>query len=771
MIKRPMVWIAAAYLLGILSYRFNLKFLWVLFGLFLFLFSFTVILFKKKIPWNRYDLILLLAPVFFCLGFSGMKEGSVPCDVETAFTQKTKVTIQGVVKSLQGVAGNRVNIYIEDITVVTDRSIFCCGQILITTDSFHSLKIGNTIEVSGLITSFSHATNPGQFDEYNYYKANDVCCRMSGAEIRVIMEHTNYMKQFLFEIKQKVLHVYEAILPDKEAGIVSAMLLGEQMLLETEVKQHYQENGISHILAISGLHLSFIGMGIYSLLRKLSSVYFSIICSVVLVFAYSIMTGFSVSAKRAVIMLCVSLCAKMLGYTYDLLSGVSFAALVSLYSQPMMITQAGFLLSFGAILGIAVVYPVLSGLISKERLKWIYPLIQSFLISGSIQLMTIPVLLYFYFSIPTYGIILNLMILPFMTFVIGAAIMSGIAGGFLLFISEFIAGGVFYILKLYEFLCILFERLPYHTLVLGRLGSANLILYYLILAAVLILYQKLKKKAVFLLFILLIITVMKKNPKGVEIVFLDVGQGDSIFFQNEYGTSFLVDGGSSNVSKVGKYRIKPFLLSKGIAKVDYAFVTHADADHMNGILELMDENMISFLVLTNIVEKSAGYLELEALAVKQGIPVIYFETGDSLIEGDFILYCSYPEPFMTGTDTNGTSMILELTYKDFSMILTGDIDEKGELAALNKGRNFTILKVAHHGSKFSSKEPFLQQVLPMYSIISCGKYNSYGHPNTETLERLYAVSSKVFITADSGAILIFTDGWELTLKPMTDILN
>lgn len=768
-----MVFIVSALLFGILSARQNIELYLILPGIILFYILLTVLCLFKKISFNRYDLFLFFLPVIFLAGFFRMKEQLYACNTETCFEKSKDIVLQGVVQRIQK-AQERVTLYVDKIEFITDTGISCCGEIVIFTDNQADVMVGNLVQVTGKITSFSHASNPGQFDEYNYYKANDICAKMSAKEISIINYDINYINYSLMNIKEKLLETFFNIFPEREAGIIAAMILGEKSYTDSEIKTLYQENGISHILAISGLHLSLIGLGIFNILRKVrGSILQSIIFSFVLILLYAYMTGFSVSAKRAVIMFLISLSAKLIGCTYDILSSLSFSALIVLFGQPMMLFQAGFLLSFGAVAAIAVIYPTLGKLVTKERFKKAFSLIQSLLISLSVQLLTVPIIIYFYFSVPVYGVFLNLIVIPLMTFVVSGSIFAGIMGCFFLPLGKFIGGGVYYILKLYEFLCVKFESIPNNITVIGRSEISQIVIYYSLIAFIFIIYKIINKKIV-LIFLLLIFFILKREmPEGIEAVFLDVGQGDCIYIKNKYGTSFLFDGGSSDVSKVGTYRIRPFLLSYGVDKVDYVFVSHVDADHISGIRELIELNMVCNIVMTDISDKPSAYLELENLALSYGVKVLYFCEGSSLIENDFNIYCYYPKLQMSGLNTNESSMILEVEYKELSIMLTGDAGAAAEYNSIrfrsekiNKDSRVTILKAAHHGSNYSSSDVFLNQIMPLYSIISCSKYNSYGHPGLEAIKRLEAVNSNIYITYETGAVMLKSDGYNLILRTM-----
>lgn len=248
---------------------------------------------------------------------------------------------------------------------------------------------------------------------------------------------------------------------------------------------------------------------------------------------------------------------------------------------------------------------------------------------------------------------------------------------------------------------------------------------------------------------------------------LDVGQGDGIFLKSPGGTTFLVDGGSSSVSSVGTYRILPFLKSKGYRKIDYVLISHMDKDHISGIMEITEVGTgIGTAVLPWVREKDDAYKNMEQILKDAGTEILYMGAGDRLASETVEVTCLWPEKGLPWEDRNELSMVIMAEYGDFQMLFTGDIGSRAEAALVKNGvlEDVEVLKTAHHGSRYSSSEAFLKAIKPEVSLISCSAANRYGHPGVETLERLDDVGSRIFITKDSGAITILTDGHEVRVS-------
>ena len=250
--------------------------------------------------------------------------------------------------------------------------------------------------------------------------------------------------------------------------------------------------------------------------------------------------------------------------------------------------------------------------------------------------------------------------------------------------------------------------------------------------------------------------------RQLQVTFLDMGQGDCIVVETPYGQNYVVDCGSTSENAVGEYRLIPFLKYQGIGTVDGVIMTHADEDHISGIRELLmlgkEEGIqVKALLLPDISEKARGesYQELASLAEENQISVEYIHAGEVRKDRDFQMSCLHPEKGLYTSDSNSYSTVLLMEYQGRSLLLTGDIEgeEEKKMIQTNTER-IDVLKVAHHGSRNSTGEDVLSVIKPKTAILSCGENNIYGHPHTETLERLSEAGAKWFCTKDCGAITV-----------------
>lgn len=658
-----------------------------------------------------------------------------------------------------------------------------------------SLSSGNLVRVSGVVNSFSSPSNPGQFDEKAFYKEKNIFYQMTASSVTVLGTKTNGMKQSLYNLRDSLKKVYETCMHQKEAGIVSAMILGDKTLLDADMKSLYQVNGIGHILAISGLHITIFCILCYKLffiLRFPRPIPF--LAAFFLLAAYGTMTGFGISTSRAVIMMLLGLFAVEIGRSYEPLTAMAISAVFILLQKPYAFLSCSFLLSYSAVLGVFLTYPALRSILPNSLLQergrrrkmqasifrkclflCLEKLGSSLLLSISIQITTLPVLLYFFYEIPTYGIFLNLLILPLVSIVVACSMLGGILGLFLLPLAGFPLFCVTQILHFYETLCHLALKLPEPVQILGRPSFGQILVYYLILAFVIWFGYKIRlgemshqSLAVLCIVCAIIILQYRMPPSGLQFTMLDVGQGDGIFLQEENGRTILIDGGSSDVSNVGTYRILPYLKYYGIRKIDYLVMSHSDEDHISGQRELLEKQSgvkIGCYLMPELPPESQNenYQSMKKAVKAAGVPLYFLNTGDYIQVGRLKLNCLHPDKSFQNDSANACSVTLSLQYGLFQVLLTGDLEKEGEeivLRRLKEGGSagFTMLKTAHHGSKNSTSDAFLSVVNPQIALISCGKRNRYGHPHRELLERIKDIQSRVFRTDESGAVRVFSDG-------------
>ena len=754
--------------------------------------------------------------------------------------EKEQVMVEGIITSKEykeSIYGGYWQVVLKKVVVwKSDRIIAKLeGKYLcqITKNETVDFKLGQRILLEATHASWEKPTNEGQFDSAKYYISQGILGQFKKGKVFKSGMKYDILRENMWQFRQKMQEILQCYLGQRDGGLISAMLLGEKSDLEAEDKSLYQRNGISHILAISGLHLSLLGMGIYNVLLKImpGKKQASVLC-IIIMSLYCIFTGNSISTIRATIMFALSLLATILGRSYDSLSALGLTAILQLFFNPYVLNNSGFLLSFLAVIGVTFLAPRLQQLFSCKK-KWE----KSLCVSLSATLTTLPVILISYGTYPWYSVFLNLLVLPAMSLLLFCAILLlvvvGLFGiwygnGFGIYvIQDVLMRGstvmqnalvsrsfamqdvlvsenrlmhvitsvlktiIKLILHYFELCCETFEKLIYQDVYIGAPGWIAIGIYGILL--VIVASDKIVKSLFFRKMLLLcaLSVLTMRFHHGVEINMLDVGQGDCVVIRNSNGNVYISDCGSSSVSKVGKYRLLPFLKYKGYGKIKGIFISHMDEDHMNGILELMEmaptEHLqIEYLFLPESVllieEDQEDLKELSTLASGNGTKIIYLSQGEEIQDGELRFSCVYPASQEVDysdfkkEDRNNSSLVLLMQYQEFEMLFTGDVEMAGEHEIVNYVQELTdqslfqddridVLKVAHHGSSGSSCEEFLEAIRPKISLISCGKNNSYGHPHTETLERLEDCGTKIFSTVDSGEIALKIYKRKVKIKP------
>ena len=696
-------------------------------------------------------------------------------------------------------------------------------------------KIGQTVKLKGRYKNFSRPENDGQFDSRKYYRIRGYEASIKGATVTHSGKRYAYIKEWLFSVKENTKRVYFAYMDESEAGTLSAMVLGDKTGLDADVKDLYQAAGISHVLSLSGLHIAAVGMCLFTILRYtgLNIIGASMISSAVMTM-YGIMTGFSTSTIRALIMFILAVIAKAIGRTYDLMSGMCLASILIIVENPYYIFDSGFLLSVLSVSGISLIYPILldiTDFFKKEKGAIYEKTRKSICISLSTNLATLPVVFNTFFKISRYSIFINIIVVPLMSIILGIGIIVLIIANTVISLKPFrvITRGLLFaaqkIIMLYSFLCGNVSRLAGNYWIVGKGESWQNVVYIILMIVIVLGYwsyvnqvrandknkdelrKKMKIKETALIVISVFVLAFRIKPE-LSVNALSVGQGACNVIYGRDIPTIMVDGGSSDVKDVYKYRIRPFLLSNGISEIDYLFVTHPDMDHISGVKELLSDELKEVNVKHQFVSVEDGFEKIMGSKEKTGDGhslsprndektgfekadfVHIISKGDRIENGSITIECLSPEnkgvsvPTGEGGNSvsgsgggtsvqgsgadkiseslNDMSLVLKVMYENdknhFTMLYTGDISSEVEQVLINdsqikdKLKNIDYLSVPHHGSKYSSSEQFINTVNPTVSVISSGKNNSYGHPHKETLERLESVATSIYRTDELGQI-------------------
>ena len=846
--KRPITLLACMFLTGIL---------WKWTGLILSL-GIGLLLYFYATPWKergiRFAVLVAGMPVMLLLGALCVEKQDAFRSVYLSVLEEGQsVRLAGKINRVEEKT-NCFYYYLTDCSVEQSDHLMPCNDVLayVSSDDY---SVGQILILQGTISLFDEATNEGQFDSRAFYRSQKIDFGVWVDSVERVEGKSDRFRVWLSRVRVELGIPLSRYADDD--GVLSAMLLGDKTSLDSEIRSLYQKSGIAHVLAISGLHISLLGMALYRLLRHrcgLTYLWAGIVAASFLV-AYTLMTGNAVSARRATGMLIVYLVADLLGRSYDMLSALSLIVILLLWENPFLVTNSGFQFSVAAVVGIGVGQGVLVPRVGSwkvvygrrkkqddvvrcdaakcdvakrdaakcdaakcdaERIRmqnlvdWMKrrmdKCLPGMMISLSIQFFTLPLVAYYYYEIPVYAILLNIPVLALIPYVLGLAVFGSLTGqiAFLQPLSFALCRVCGWVLHGYRWLCDASLLLPGARMITGKPSEVRVVVYYGLLGAFYyVLWCGMKKKqrqmctkgaqaekqewirswfgfGLGLVQVLLLTFLFVRGKPEFELDILDVGQGDAIYLCASDGTNFMIDGGSTDVKKVGTYRILPFLKAKAIRKVDYWFVSHTDEDHISGLVEVMESGYaVGTLVLAEAQKEDEKAHRLAELAQKNGIRVCYMKAGDVLgtrkedvvnkrnRAETFRIECLYPTNNNDSEDVNDRCLVLYYEDENFSAFFGGDISSEVEeqLVSAGKCRQTDVLKASHHGSKYSNSDVLLHALHPRLTIASAGKKNRYGHPSPEAIARVGESGSAFYSTIDYGRIRVrFVDG-EMVAEP------
>ena len=675
-------------------------------------------------------------------------------------------------------------------------------------------RAGSYVRVFGEVSPFLQATNPGEFDAAAYYRRKDCLFALRKTKITAQTKTYGRLEEFLSQLRYESEVLFRKLLGEKNGATASAMVLGRKKGMDSEVKALYQGAGISHLLAISGLHLSLIGAGLFGLLKKVRlPVALSAGISTWILIVYAQLTGMGISTRRALVMFLLFLAAGLLKRTPDLPTSLAVAALLLLVPKPQRILDAGFQLSFSAVIGIAVMIPVLQdgweeaapslrvtdGVAGWNIARAVIAqacrfLCKNILAGLGITMTMLPFLLIHFYEWSPWSVLLNLAVIPLMGILLPCLIGLQLVARLTAFIhclelpQHLLCTAIEAIFSCYEQLCRFTTALPGSILHTGYPTWRALAVYTIGLIALAVSGKKLRPHLRLAAAVCLMGIFLIRLPGELNVTMLDVGQGECVGIETREHHVYLVDAGSTSKKKTGQYQIIPWLKYIGTRSVEEIFITHWDEDHISAVGELLEWSKSSRVKIRRIFLPDVALKDevLETLLQQieeANVSVEYLSAGEHMTDGALQISCLHPYAKKVPEDRNDASLVLRLSQGDFQMLLTGDLEKSGEdwlveqarpaveqpqpagqeqalpcapstqLAAQNPLR-CTILDAGHHGASNATGEALLDLAQPELVLISCGKNNRYGHPAPETLKRLEERGIRWYSTAEVGAIQV-----------------
>lgn len=675
----------------------------------------------------------------------------------------------------------------------------------ITTKKDIELEYGDKITFSGTYTKPEIQRNYKGFDYSEYLEQLKIYGTIRCEKLEVLRKkQVNKMFQISNQISNKIISKTKKLFNEETSSILLGLILGDKRDLDEETQENFRNASMSHILAVSGMHVAYVILGINIIFKKLIGKRNTNILSILILIFYMFITNFSPSITRAGIMGIIMIFSKLIYRKNDIYTSISISLLLILIYNPFLIQNLGLQLSYGGVIGIVIFNKSILRFLKNIKVKnkvykyKIKPKIQKYLekikeiisVSISVQISIMPIILYNLNTFNPYFLISNLVL----SFAIGPIVILGFL--FIIIvclntpIAEIFSPMIQIGIKILIFISNI-GKLPLSKIYIPTPSLFSILIYYLsiivlffvyniysskkpnktqiriknLIALLKIKFRQNKQKANYFLVIIIILSfVINLIPGNLKIHFIDVGQGDSILIITPQNKTILIDGGGSSSSEfdVGESTLIPYILDRGFTKIDVVIISHFDQDHIGGIFTVLQELKIGKVYISKQTEKTENYEKFLEIVKEKKIKVYEVVSGNRIhIEKNLYFDILWPtENQITTNVLNNNAIVCNLHYRDFSMLFTGDIEEIAEkeiLELYSQNKNLlkaNILKVGHHGSKTSSTSTFLEVVKPQIAVIGVGKNNKFGHPNDAVLQRLSDLNCKIFRTDLNGEISI-----------------
>ncbi|ANW99352.1 competence protein ComE [Thermoclostridium stercorarium subsp. thermolacticum DSM 2910] len=777
MMKRPMLQASVAYCSGIvlacLIHHIFIILLIVPATIFLFLYGR-----KRKVVFST---SFLLCGTFISFGFVNYAYQYTLLSEPLIPYYENNVTITGYISDAYKVKNGRITFefHIEKINHSEENT---GRKILVNVYNVKNAadySLGTGLILNGVLKNPPGSRNPGGFDYRNYLYTRRIAAIISLNENMV--EKTGFvkklpLKRFGLELREYIVNSLERNLSGEKAALIAAMLTGYRENLTETMENAFSASGLTHIMAVSGANLAFLIfplLWIFSMVgldRRTGSV-----MAIPFIFLYLLITGMEASVLRASVMAMLLLLGRALYRKVELVNSVAIAVLVLLAINPFMFFDVGFQLSVGATLGLGILY---------KRIEKIFPdkipgiITETLSATMSAQAGVLPVLIMHFNKVSLISLLSNLLVVP----VTGFATTFGAVCVVLHAVHPLLGKATGYVLEAVSHLILYVTdkcaSVPWAEIYLPDWSYGAVFLYYVLIFLWGIyginFFRKNKSAVIACAFVTgIVLLIQGIIPKPLKVIFTDVGQGDCIFIRTPEGRNFLIDGGGTynedETGYHGKRIILPMLMHEKVSHIDMALVTHAHSDHMGGILTLIEVFNVKSVGLPAYPDAETDFVRLINLCKDRNIPVYFFGEGDIIGFDNYTVF-EVLNPPSSEIDIygnlNNTSICGMLRFKDLSILFTGDIETEAERLLLKYGDHIDcdILKVAHHGGKESTTREFLDLAKPEVAVISAGS-NNYGHPSDEVIERLSLKEARIYITKESGAVIVLSNGKNYRLKP------
>lgn len=623
-----------------------------------------------------------------------------------------------------------------------------------------SIKYGDSLYIEGEFKQPEEARNYKGYNYKQYLKTKKIIGTVELEKAKILKSSNG---SFIHNIQKYIKDTINGTLTDEEGNLLLAILLGDKDKLSEDIQESFKTSNLSHMLAVSGAHVSYIILELTYVLQNsiIGKKNGKIVC-IIFLLVFMAITNFTPSVTRACIMAVLTLFSGIIYRKSDVYTNISVAALITLIFNPYSLLDLGFQLSYGGTIGIIIFIKRIQE--KKSNSKVINYIKQMALVSIYANIIIIPIMMYHFNTVSFTFIISNIMASPILGIIVITGFLFIIASITVKPLTRLIAIFIKPILSILIKISQICSKLPFSNILVVTPYMFNVISYYAIILYCIKSKKNNKCKIIICLLIVLILInfIIYIFPQKLRIFFIDVGQGDSTLIITPDIKTVLVDGGGSDSFDVGEKVLLPYLLDRRILKVDYVLISHFDTDHCGGILTIMEKVKVKNIIISEQAEHSENYERFKKLMIHKKIRLIEVKKGDKIKIGRYSEFkILFPTSrLLSENPLNNNSIVAQFNYNNFKMLFTGDIEKLAEQQILKTEKaeiRADILKVAHHGSKTSSIPEFIKAVRPKIALIGVGKNNTFGHPNQQTIKNLENIKCRIYRTDLQGEIIIKID--------------
>lgn len=606
----------------------------------------------------------------------------------------------------------------------------------------NNFSYGDKIKVEATFNRPEKARNSGGFDYSTYLKSKKIYGSFKVEKILEIEKAKTI--PLINRVQEYVKDTFNKNLKKENSPLAIGLLLGIRDNISEEVQDDFSNANLTHMLAISGAHFSYVVLIVSFICKKLKNKRLQQFILIFAIIFFMNLTGNTPSVVRAGIMSILLILSSILKRQNDIYTNSSTSLIIQIINNPYVIFDVGLILSYSGVIGIVAFNKFFSKIIKNKIVC----------VTLSANVLIIPIMIYKYNTISFTFVISNVLASGLLGLIIMLEIISCIIKIKPIFILLDIS------LSLLQKIANFCSKLPFSKVYV----TTKMIFIILAIYFIIFLIVKRKKKSIPIIILFIIIftfstqiyefNTLKKDV--LQVNFVDVGQGDCTLLINKGKTLIIDTGGSTSTNyDIGENIVHKYLLYKGISKIDYLMLSHFDADHCQGALFLLENMKVKNLIISIQPENSELYEEITNLCKKKDINIMYVKKGNELKIANLKIEIIHPSSdFITENKLNNNALVCKIIYYNFKMLFTGDIEYLAEKQLLNEDLSAELLKVGHHGSKTSSTQEFLDKVNPKIALIGVGANNKFGHPNNEVIERLAKKKIKIFRTDLNGEINI-----------------